>query len=128
MARDKIQVNDMTALESYIQHYFGIDNKSLEKVAALFEPEELAKGEYFVKGGSYCQKLSFVQRGYIRVFSQTEKKEITQWVLSKDYFATDLSSLIFEAPARWNLQALTDCKLMSISSENYRYVRVLFSW
>ena len=112
----------MTALEKYIQHYFGIDQESLQTVAALFEADQLQKGDYFIKHGSYCKKLSFVKSGYLRVYLANEKKEITQWVFSNDYFVTDLASLIFDAPAKWNIQALTDCSMYSISSENYRRI------
>lgn len=110
----------MSALESYIQGYFGIDQASLQKVSALFKEETLAKGDFFTQKGQYCRKLSFVRSGYLRVYASTERKEVTQWISSQDYFVTDISSLIFDTPSRWNIQALSDCELYSISHEDYR--------
>ncbi|MEL6720410.1 MAG: cyclic nucleotide-binding protein, partial [Bacteroidota bacterium] len=46
----------------------------------------------------------------------------TQWIGSPNYFAADLRSLIFNQPTRWNMQALTNCQLYTISSENYRKI------
>lgn len=109
-------------LEQYIQTYFGIPNKSLQTVASLFEEESLPKEQYFTKAGQYCRKLSFIKEGYVRFYLETERKEVTQWISGSSYFLTDLRSLIFNFPARWNVQALTDCKLFSISSENYRTI------
>lgn len=41
-----------------------------------------------------------------------------------DYFArfflTDLSSWLFSSPARWNIQALTKCKIYTIKKDNYQ--------
>lgn len=85
----------------------------------MFTQSELKKGDYFIKPGQYCDKLSFVQSGFIRVFANTHDKEITQWISSKGYFLTDLHSFIFNQRARWNMQALTDCKLYTISAKNF---------
>jgi len=112
-------------LEQHIQSYFGIPSKSLQIVASLFEEEMLSKESYFAKTGQYCQKLSFVTTGYLRFYAETEHKDVTQWIASKDAFVADLRSLIFEMPARWNIQALTDCHLYTISSENYRRIKHL---
>ncbi len=108
-----------TSIQQYIQTYFGITNDDVEKVVALFEETTLNKGEYFVKAGHYCDKLSFINEGLIRVWLPSESKEITQWISTSGYFVTDLSSMVFNTPARWNLQALTDCKLFTITKELY---------
>jgi len=114
--------NRMTTIEKYIQHHFGIPRSSLETVAKLFKEEDISKHDFFIKSGQYCQKLSFVQSGFLRIYAFTERKEVTQWISYEGYFLTDLASLMFNAPARWNIQALTDCKLYSISSEDYKNI------
>ncbi|MCP4442336.1 MAG: Crp/Fnr family transcriptional regulator [Aureispira sp.] len=115
----------MTQLEQYIHNFLGISYADLKGVVSLFEADTLTKGEFFVKQGHYCKRLSFIKEGYIRVYAATEKKEVTQWISTKDYFITDLASLIFGQPARWNIQALTDCSLYSISEENYKKIGTL---
>jgi CRP-like cAMP-binding protein len=112
----------MTEIEKYIQAHFGIPNKSLETVAALFHEDQLSKNEFYIKSGQYCQKLSFIKTGFLRIYANTERKEVTQWISYQGYFLTDLASLMFHAPARWNIQALTDCELYTISSEDYRKI------
>ncbi len=119
----------MNQLESYISGYFGISNDSLSQVASMFEEESLSKGDYYVKAGRYCHKLSFLKSGYLRIFRQKEEKEITQWISGPDYFVTDLSTLIFQQTARWDIQALTDCQLYTLSNEAYKEMnRVVPDW
>ena len=91
----------------------------MDKVISLFVESELKRGEYFIKVNQYCEKFSFVQSGFVRVFVNVKDKEITQWISSKGYFLTDLNSFVFKQRARWNMQALTDCKLYTIHKENY---------
>jgi CRP-like cAMP-binding protein len=51
-----------------------------------------------------------------------EDKEVTQWIGSKGYFITDLASLTFKIPSRWNIQALTDTELHTIDREDYNRI------
>lgn len=113
----------MTELEQYIQSYFGIAQPSdLLRISTLFKPQQLKKGDYFLKTGQYSNNLSFIRTGMIRIYVVLEDKEVTQWISTPGYFVTDLSSLVFETPARWMMQALTDTELFTISRDDYRNI------
>lgn len=119
----------MAELEQYIKSYFGITPDDLKNVVSLFRITSLKKGEYFVKSGRYCDKLSFVQSGLLRIFASAGEKDVTQWISTKGYFVTDLSSLIFQTTARWNIQALTDCDLYTIDKGSYEnIIKVVPNW
>ncbi|MFK7932513.1 MAG: Crp/Fnr family transcriptional regulator [Saprospiraceae bacterium] len=119
----------MTDLQNYLQSHFGIPNQKLATVASFFKTEQLAKDEFFLKAGQYSQRLSFVRSGLLRLYINTERKEVTQWITTPDYFVTDLGSLYFEQPARCNIQALTDCELYSIQRQDfYNLNQVVPEW
>ncbi|ACT92368.1 Crp/Fnr family transcriptional regulator [Dyadobacter fermentans] len=109
----------MTDLENYLQTYFEFDQSDLAKVASFFKPEMLRKGDYYLKTGKPCNKLSFIKSGLLRIYVDLEDREVTQWICTQGYFVTDLSSLVFAKPARWNIQALTDTFLYTIDKEDY---------
>ena len=115
----------MTELEIYINSYFNTAPDLTNKLSVLFKEEYLRKNDFHTKIGSRHSKLSFVKSGYLRVFKQTENKEVTQWISSQGEFTTDLNSIMFDQPARWNIQALTDCELYTISSEDYQRLNEL---
>lgn len=106
-------------LQTYIKHTFGIPDEKLGLLSDLFKPELLYKNDYYLKADQYCKKLSFIKSGHIRVYALKNGKEITQWIGSKDEFITELSSLVFEKPSRWNIQALSDCELYTIYKSDY---------
>lgn len=99
----------------------------METIASLFKPETLKKGDYFLKTGKNCDKLSFVKEGFLRIFVETEKKDVTQWISTKGYFVTDLSGYIFGDPARWNIQALTDVEIFTLNKSDYQKMETLVS-
>lgn len=109
----------MTELEQYIHAYFGVTEADMTEIASLFKPTVLRKGDFYVKTGKPCDKLSFIQSGFLRVYVSMEDKEVTQWIGSKGSFITDLASLTFGAPARWNIQALADTELHTIHKKDY---------
>jgi len=113
----------MTELEQNIKSYFGvIQQDALQTISSLFHLTTIKKGEYFLETGKACNKLSFIESGFLRIFMVTEYKEVTQWISTKGYFVTDLSSLLFESPARWTIQALTDCVLFTIDKKDYKRI------
>jgi CRP-like cAMP-binding protein len=109
----------MTELEYYLQTFFAFDQAELGTVAAFFKPETVRKGEYYLKTGKACNKLSFIRSGLLRVFVNLEDREVTQWISTQGYFITDLSSLVFDKPSRWNIQALTDTDIYTIDKADY---------
>lgn len=114
----------MTELEKYIESYFGIlDQQALLAISKLFKPHAIHRGEFLLRTGDTCDFLSFVQQGIVRIYVLTEEgKEVTQWISTKGYFLTDLSSLVFNNPARWNIQALADTELYTIDKHDYQKI------
>lgn len=110
----------MTELQQYIKSYFGVvKQEELEIIGSLFKSTTLSKDECFLKTGQRCDQLSFIQSGLLRIYVSADKKEVTQWISTKGNFITDLSSLVFGGPSRWNIQALTDVKLYTIKRTDY---------
>jgi len=119
----------MTALETYIQLYFSVANDELARISQFFTPVTVQKGDYFLRAGRYSDRLGFVQSGVLREYVVRDEKEITKWISTQGYFAVDIASFVFQQPARWNLQALTDVELYVISSEDYKRIHtVLPRW
>jgi len=114
----------MTEIEQYVKTYFDVETKDVSKIADLFKPIQIKKGDYFVKLGGHSKGLSFLQNGFLRMYAYDTKdeKEVTQWICTTGTFVTELSSLIFNTPSRWNIQALSDCNLYSISQHDYQRI------
>lgn len=118
----------MTVLAQYIKSYFGIvSDVEIEEISTLFQKEHLKKDDFFAQKGNRINKLSFIESGMLRIFVNTDKKEVTQWISTSGYFVTDLTGFIFDDVSRWNIQALSDTVLYSISKENYKKVGSIVS-
>lgn len=112
----------MSELEQYIKNFLGIPNDKLSILAELFKQEWLDRNDFHTSAGDHCKKLSFIKSGYFRIYALKDGKEITQWISSQNEFTTELSSLIFKTPSRWNIQAITACELYSIHLYDYERI------
>lgn len=116
----------MTDLKNSLQAYFGnISAEDLQTISSFFRPEQIAKGEFFLKTGKYCDRMSFIRSGFLRIYVQTDKKEVTQWISTQGYFVTDLTSFVFGEPARWTIQALSDTEILTIYKSDYQRLEQL---
>jgi CRP/FNR family transcriptional regulator, anaerobic regulatory protein len=119
----------MSELEQYISSYFHVGQQELETIAGFFREESIDKNGFFLKGGHYSDRLSFIRSGMLRVYAPYGNKDVTQWISTEGYFVTDLSSFVFETPARWTIQAITPVELYSISRNDYlRLGKLIPQW
>ncbi|MEO1435705.1 MAG: Crp/Fnr family transcriptional regulator [Bacteroidota bacterium] len=112
-------------LSHYIEKSLGIPRRYSEQVAQLYQEELLKKDEFLVRENGYCQKMIFIKDGYLRCHFPSKEKEITYWIYWEGHLVTDSSSFFLDVPAKWNLQALTDCTIYSISKTNYEQLQQL---
>ncbi|WP_394750810.1 Crp/Fnr family transcriptional regulator [Spongiimicrobium salis] len=120
----------MNPLENYIASYFAVQNPvEIKHISTLFHSKKLKKGAFLLKSEAYSSSLSFVHTGLLRMFALTDGKEVTQWISTAGSFSVDLSSFIFDTPSRWNIQALSDTEVFSISKKDYQNLgKVVQGW
>lgn len=80
--------------------------------------KNLERGDFYFRRNHAGPPLGFLLDGYLRSWTEDHDREVTQWVFTPDYFVADLQCLLFDRPARFNVQALTDCRLAVLSSAN----------
>ncbi|HEY9008012.1 Crp/Fnr family transcriptional regulator [Ohtaekwangia sp.] len=119
----------MNELEQYISVFFGVNEEDTRKIASYFQPELCKKNDFILRTGATRCSLHFQRSGYSRFFIESPEEEITQWIAAPDSFITDLAALMFQTPVRFNIQALTDCELFTISADDYNNLgNVIPAW
>lgn len=110
----------MTNFEQQLQFFFTVPEKEIQQISAYFQLFEIKKGELFLEKGCTSKRMGFVKSGILRDFFYTNDKEITKWISTEGQFVVELTSFLFQEPARWSIEALTDCELYVIDETNYR--------
>lgn len=117
----------MESLKNCIASQVSIDETSLDEIVSSFETVELDKGDFFLKAGTICRKMAFIESGYLRMYDIANGKEVTIWIGSNGRFITSLSSFVFQTSNFWNIQAITPCKMQVISRDKHFLLTEKFS-
>ncbi|CAG5080678.1 Crp/Fnr family transcriptional regulator [Parvicella tangerina] len=115
----------MPELINQIENYFDVSGKQALQIEELFKPVILKAGDFYLKECQVHKKLAFVMEGFLRIHRYTESKSVTQWISSPGEFVTDLAVLSFDSPARWNIEAVTDVKLLEMDAKTYAQIDAL---
>ena len=97
----------------------GVSAEDMDALTSFFYHETLEKGEFFLKRGRVCNKMSFHRLGLMRVYAPHGEKEVTQWISSKGNLISDLGGLIRDQPSLFDMRALTECELYTIDKKDY---------
>ena len=113
----------MQQLTHFLKNDLQLPSQLIPLVEEFYTTENLPKGDYLVKEGQYFHKMCLIAEGYLRFFSNTDKKVVTHWIFGKNQFVTDVASFFLKKPAKWNIQALTDTTVYTLSQNNYQLLR-----
>lgn len=113
----------MQSLTSFFRYELGIPEHLVSRIATYFTKEQISKNEFFAKKGRYCDRLCLIEKGYLRFFTYSEKKVITHWIFREGQLVTDVSSFYLRKPSKWNIQALADTHMYSLTFSDFQQLR-----
>ena len=106
------------------QIFAEISNISDGDKKGVLKVIELKKNEYLLKEGEYCKNINYLKSGIFRNFYLKEGNEvITSFAFPSD-ISTILRSILLNEPSREYIQAITNCEVYSISTEDYQKLKL----
>jgi len=111
----------------HLVNYFksvGFPEEAATKIATVFKPIELNKGDLFVKAEKVSKVLAFLESGQLQYYSMDANgDERTTYISLPNTFVASLLSFLNEIPARENIRALTPCKIWTITKDELRQLK-----
>jgi len=113
--------------QKLIQLFYSSGLVSLLKAAEIashFSQKLIAKNQFFLKEGNYCNEYLFLEKGFMRAFAyDTEGNDITTGFYSDNQVVFEVSSFFNRTISKENIQALADSEGWYIS---YEQLNMLF--
>ena len=113
----------MQKFKHFLEEELGLPDSAISLVTNHYTQKKIDKDDFLVKEGQICRSMYFIKNGYFRFFSYSDSKVITHWIFGPDQLVTDVASFYLHHPAKWNIQALTDCNVYSITDQGYKKLR-----
>lgn len=114
MLEIKKHLNEITTISDYDWDFF----------VARLQHRVIKKKEVFLKSGEVENYISFIESGAVRLFipKDDSEKEITFGFSLKNEFISAYESFLTRKPSTYQLQALTDTTLVSITYDDMQEV------
>lgn len=100
-------------LHQLLQTLTPIPDVELRKAENIFQPVQLAKGDFFVRAGDVPQTLGFVLVGLLRLYYIDDNgNEWTKSFCAANSFVAAYSALLLGEPSRLFIETLEDSTLL----------------
>jgi CRP-like cAMP-binding protein len=117
--RPEVKTDHVQDFLKFQQDQFHLTKEECESVSEYFKLESFPKNEYFVSQGKVCRKLAFIAEGVLRYcMFRDDGTDVTCFFMCENDFVGDVDSFFSKNQSDKNLQALTDCQLITISYDN----------
>lgn len=117
-------------LFQYLSQFDFLSTQEVDHMIAKFTYKTIKKNELFIKAGTVCDQLAFIQKGAVRAFSSDDNGlETTTCFSFENQFVTVYDSFISRGSAQKSIQALEDCDLLTINYTTFRQLAMeIPSW
>jgi len=107
-------------LKIFFNQFSLFSENEIDEICLHFSEQTLKKKTYLLKEGEYCRHLSFIVSGTFRFFHINEKgDEKDEHFSLGNEFVVDIQSFMDDIPAKMNIQAISDSKILTIIQSDY---------
>ncbi|MDJ1473294.1 Crp/Fnr family transcriptional regulator [Xanthocytophaga flava] len=112
----------MEELIQFIKGIVWIDDLDLQLVLSRCSERQIPKGKRILRKGQIANQYFFIVSGGVRFFYEAHDQEVTSWVMFKNEFFTEISSLHPQVPSRFNIEAVEETKLIVIDKKDMDFL------
>lgn len=107
----------MKQIKEYLDQIAIISNSDWEFFTSKLQPRTIKKKAIFLELNTIENHISFIESGVVRLFipKDNPEKEITFGFSFQNQFISAYDSFLTQTPSAYQLQALTETKLLSMS-------------
>lgn len=100
----------------YINSFVPLSAEAEEYISQKIRKEILPKNALLLRADEVCEKIYFIEKGFVRWFYCNEKgKEITHSFAAENSFVTAFDSFFQRQPSRYFIEVLEDSVLYSMT-------------
>lgn len=114
-----LMLNMLESLHSYLGNFVQLTDADIQMINKIFVYTKINKNELIVENGKVCNRLLFVNNGYVRFFHFDDNgTEITNDFYFAPTFVTIYTSFLTGLPTNVNVQAMCKMEALELSKND----------
>jgi len=111
----------MKELIVYLLQFGNLNQQQIDLISKKATEIEIGKDQYFIEAGKIARQVGFIVEGVMRVCYYNNKgEEITRYFFDENHLVIDLRSFENNFESSEYVQAVTNCKLIVFSNQNWK--------
>jgi CRP-like cAMP-binding protein len=115
--------DEYSSLRAFIGNFISVTEEEWLLHRDALTRKILKKGEFLLRAGQVCDHVSFVTKGYLRVFSIIKEEEISNYFFFENAYATDYASFLTRKPSDTSIIAMEEVEVLQL---NFANMQVLY--
>src|SRR3982750_741726 len=104
-----------TGLFTFISSIYTPSDELAGVLMTMLKKESLPKKTILVRAGDICNRMYFVEKGFVRAFYINRNQEVTSWFMQENEMIISVNSFYNQLPSNEYIELLEDSELVSIS-------------
>jgi len=108
------------SLTQFLQNHHSFKKEEIDFALSFFEEIPILKNGFFLKEGSVCREVAFIEKGAVIYWQMLDGEEKTVDFAFEGDWITQYQSLNSGTPSVMSIQTIQDTVLMSLSAEKMK--------
>lgn len=105
-------MDDFSAIRNFVSRFVSFTEAEWKAHEVLLQKKLIKKGDYLLKAGEVCNHVTFINKGYFRVFHNLGEEELTDNFAFEGNYVTDYPSFVSRRPTDDNIVAMEDAEVL----------------
>jgi CRP/FNR family transcriptional regulator, anaerobic regulatory protein len=119
-------------MTDWVYDYFKsyqISRGQCAEIVVYFKEVKLKRGTYFIETGQVATQFGLITEGVMQnCIIQTDGTQRVQYFLKEGAFVSNAASFELQVPSKLSIQAITDCRLLTMDYATYQKMNETISW
>jgi len=108
-------MDEFSALRNYVSRFITFTEEEWRVHQSMLVRRFLKRGEFILRGGEVCNHVTFLNKGFVRVYNIIDEEELTVNFGFDGNYVTDYSSFVSRQPSVDFIVAMEDMEILQLS-------------
>lgn len=107
-------MDDFSAIRNFISRFVTVTEEEWKAHEILLKKKFIKKGDYLLRAGEVCDHVTFINKGYFRIYHFVGEEELTANFAFEGNYVTDYPSFVSRQPTSDNIVAMDDVEVLML--------------
>ena len=109
------RMDEFSSIRNYVSRFITFTEEEWRMHQSMLVRRFLKKGEFLLRAGEVCNHVTFLNKGFVRVYNIVNENELTVNFAFDGNYVTDYSSFVSRQPSMDFIVAMEDLEVMQLN-------------